>query len=442
MASELENFRTLLIAQNGSRSNITQIYNDCDNEIKQKYPNLLPQLSAHMTSPQTSAISSARLTPSPSPSTSLRVDKTRQDEAKHGSLQSSARLKSATTPATTPVGSVISIKDKNGSEPTFELVKNTRNVQFAIDKSSGSALKAPAAAAAAAETSYFGNVYDSQKYKTLDQQQQQTQSEAAASITKFELKSQVTAEKNPDSGIYKTAPLKLQQQQPRQQLAQQQQQQLQSQSVLGSVSGSVSRSVNPQSVNQQLEHHRGAEDVMHPQSVDQQSAARPAESARPASPMPLEQVRAPSSIPTTQVVAQSVTQEKQNQQLQPQPQDRASDSPPTSPPTSHLFFGLFIAMLFALEVFFWYSAIKAYNYDLNKNPSMYSNIKNIGIGLFTLNALFIPLYIMLLNYYYMVYNHKKYKNQYFAALLCCIALIYGIKIALLTLDSRIIKIFD
>ena len=101
-------------------------------------------------------------------------------------------------------------------------------------------------------------------------------------------------------------------------------------------------------------------------------------------------------------------------------------------------------MLLAIEVFFWFAAVKANNYNIENNEGgkMYPGIQNIGIYLYTLNAVFIPLFGILIYYYKLVYSNEEYKKEYLILLLFFIALIYGAKIAVLTLDSRIIKIFD
>ena len=185
-----------------------------------------------------------------------------------------------------------------------------------------------------------------------------------------------------------------------------------------------------------------------------QRSAPPAQAA-PAAPAP---AQAPLSIQAVQAVQGKqvplpdgisqlekikldlVDLEKQKQQQQQQQQQQQS----SSPPTSSYFFGVFIIMLLAIEVFFWFAAVKANNYNIenNEGKKMYPGIQNIGIGLYTLNAVFIPLFVILLYYYKEVYYRNSFDKSYLILLLFCILMCYVVKIVLLTLDSRIIKIFD
>jgi hypothetical protein len=132
--------------------------------------------------------------------------------------------------------------------------------------------------------------------------------------------------------------------------------------------------------------------------------------------------------------------EKQKQQEQLLLQGLStSDSPQAS------YYALFtlLIMLFAIDIFFWFAAIKAtdYNIDNNENEKMYPDIKSIGIALYVLNSITLILFVPLCYYIY-----KAYKNildtTYLMGFLIFLLLFYCVKIVLVTIDQRIIKIFD
>ena len=186
------------------------------------------------------------------------------------------------------------------------------------------------------------------------------------------------------------------------------------------------------------------------------SVTRAQAAAAPSTPVTGEQVLQYNYQSVPQTVPQIVlSQNQQQQQLALQQQQQLAlqqqqlalqqqQQQSSSPPTSSYFLGVFIIMLLAIEVFFWFAAVKANNYNIENNEGgkMYPGIQNIGIYLYTLNAVFIPLFGILIYYYKLVYSNEEYKKEYLILLLFFIALIYGAKIAVLTLDSRIIKIFD
>ena len=129
--------------------------------------------------------------------------------------------------------------------------------------------------------------------------------------------------------------------------------------------------------------------------------------------------------------------EKQQEQSQSQGLS-TSDSLPLS------FYALQVLfwMLGAIHIFFWFAAVKAtdYNIDNNENEKMYPGIKSIGIALYVLNSITLILFVPLCYYIY-----KAYKNTLdtkYLAFIFVLLLFYCVEIVLVTMDQRIIKIFD
>ena len=134
--------------------------------------------------------------------------------------------------------------------------------------------------------------------------------------------------------------------------------------------------------------------------------------------------------------------EKQLEQEQLQSQGSSTSD---SPSASYYALYTLLIMLLAIDIFFWFAAVKANNYNIdnneNENEKMYPGIQNIGISLYVLNSITLILFFPLYYYIYQAYNNKL-DTKYLMGFLFFLLLFYCVKIVLVTMDQRIIKIFD